>query len=799
MEEVKEYVVYIHNDTNSTTFREWLDSPQSLGSNFNRDKSVTRVDENTKKKVYHPSYHLLLSYSSDGKTNLERIKERYQDLPLIDSSGKKIREEAITLADKKDWEMPFLIGTEIRIPNTYVNRELLSFTGVQQAYDYNYQAFYATRLIELLRDPLFRKLNSNDGVFDLKPEVTVWVYSRVLNRIINLSPFITNLSSDSGFDGDSFSISLQPSSDIFYTGNREQNLGSYGDYISDVNIDKKSGIVPYFMRVLSNNDLVFLRHDRVQMDPSDPGLLFPDKDLIPRNSWDLIGMIDTISNSVSVSGGYNSMIEVKGRDLLKLLQDDSSFFAPLTYTFDTSKPIFDILTKDKSLKRNFSTGNYEIIFSKQLKTIPSVFSFVCNQLSNLGLVPDNIFSGYPKEMLSRVYEIPDDVDGNYKTKECNGVWKIIKLSIDENLKSRILADFGITQTSAPLLDSFRNCCQDPFVEFFGDTYNNTYHLVARVPPFNKKAITSILKSTLTDMEYKYQFSDEEGVSGNLSKKNDILKETTSRTSRISPVDVKRTRLQSYTRDSNSLVIDILPEDVLRESLTFNTENIYTWFALGYEGVSTLGGKHELARAYIPQIFLKPYMDIWGNNRLEINSTYYNYNSFFGPKGEGEYSTFRTAAINDFMYMVEIYAPMPFVRRGTITINLDRRIKKGTFIRYQRTGEIFYVLGVSHETSISNNSVEGITTLQLTRGMVEKYIEGNREVTVTFNDGTTKTITPSYFNIVDKELLQQMVSIFVSGKIPETEEGERFRQNISKTWAVNTDIFNFFLQRKQFDD
>ena len=58
--------------------------------------------------------------------------------------------------------------------------------------------------------------------------------------------------------------------------------------------------------------------------------------------------------------------------------------------------------------------------------------------------------------------------------------------------------------------------------------------------------------------------------------------------------------------------------------------------------------------------------------------------------------FRQALAEDLKYSVESTCYLPFTRTGTITIKGgDRRIKRGTFIYFTPTNEIFYVDQVQH--------------------------------------------------------------------------------------------------------
>lgn len=165
-----------------------------------------------------------------------------------------------------------------------------------------------------------------------------------------------------------------------------------------------------------------------------------------------------------------------------------------------------------------------------------------------------------------------------------------------------------------------------------------------------------------------------------------------------------------------------------------------------------------------------------------------------------------------MYLVESNIYLPFTRKGSITLPYgDRRIKKGTFVRFKPTGEIFYVDSVTNNLSCGNTSVDRTTTINVSRGMVEKYIKGveigsSQSVSATgditgdiatggilpeFTVSVAKRIKYGYFNIVNTELIK---SVLIEGV-----SGSKKTKSVFKTnFSTNKEVFDFFLHRKQFD-
>ena len=116
-------------------------------------------------------------------------------------------------------------------------------------------------------------------------------------------------------------------------------------------------------------------------------------------------------------------------------------------------------------------------------------------------------------------------------------------------------------------------------------------------------------------------------------------------------------------------------------------------------------------------------------------------------------------------MIESTAYLPFVRKGWIKVNGDRRLKVGNICRHKATGEIFSIDHVQQHYSISDGTIERYTTIQVSRGMIEQLIYG-----VPLADATTgqpasfisyfnivNTSIPNVYNTVSKTIEQQVVT------------------------------------------
>lgn len=300
-----------------------------------------------------------------------------------------------------------------------------------------------------------------------------------------------------------------------------------------------------------------------------------------------------------------------------------------------------------------------------------------------------------------------------------GIWQITKLIMDSSVENRQMFDSSISYQTGPLINFFDRVCQKPLVEFCGDTWGDQYYFMVRKPPFDKESIEKMQDLTLLFID-------------------------------------------------NSEIIDT--------SLHWNTDNIYSWYQM--IPFAEYGGLDQLT-LFMPAIFFPEYAAIWGSRDLTVQNQYVNYYrsghanaSEDKDKNENMNSITRNAAA-DLKYLVESNAYNPFTRSGTITLNGDRRIKRGTII-LMPNNEQFYVESVSNSYSVSKTSVSRTTVLQVSHGMFQEFISG-----VDVNGQNM-----SYFNIID----------FGDWDINKIE-ASNWKKQISK-WKVNINVFAYFLKRSQ---
>jgi hypothetical protein len=323
-----------------------------------------------------------------------------------------------------------------------------------------------------------------------------------------------------------------------------------------------------------------------------------------------------------------------------------------------------------------------------------------------------------------------------------GIWQIIKLVIDSSIQDRLLADSSIGNEHGSLINAIHKVCQEPFVEFFGDTVGDQYYLTVRKPPFDKSGFTSLLSGVTLNEKGLPQ----PGVSG-----DDLIG------------------------------VNIEDADILEDNLQYGAE-AFSWYHIN--PMANIGGGSEMAFAVLKAVFFKEYADLFGSRPLDLSTNYIPFVPFKNGSNDQSHAYMLEQGILDLQYMIESNAYLPFVRRGTITIaNGNRRIKRGTLVRIVSTGEIGFVESVSHEASFNLNSITRTTTIHIDRVMVEKYITGVNIITP-----TNGLINFSYFNLIDTPVDKNLFT-----------DNFTVKSGIEMTskWKTNVDVFNFFLKGKQF--
>jgi len=315
-------------------------------------------------------------------------------------------------------------------------------------------------------------------------------------------------------------------------------------------------------------------------------------------------------------------------------------------------------------------------------------------------------------------------------------------------------------------------------------------MIARKPPFEQDVVREIVKQATTIDESDgevfggarsgprtnaYKAFLDEREKKRISNGTGFVDDSDSELDQVNVVD------RQYP-----LIINIGEEDVLNDNLSFSNES-YSWFQVTDRG--NFAGA-SITLGHIPALYFDDIAQLFGNRRLDVTSNYSNYKFFQSKRSDQEADLYAEQAAQHLAFLVETNIHLPFTRRGSITLNGgDRRIKKGNYIYYRPTQEIFYVTGVSHSIGITTGGIDRTTRIDVERGMVMAYVKGSYEP-IRQEDGSYKDVEVSYFNIVDIPKLEDGVRDAVSNGSANNKFD--YKANIT----VNKDILNFFVERRQ---
>ncbi len=384
---------------------------------------------------------------------------------------------------------------------------------------------------------------------------------------------------------------------------------------------------------------------------------------------------------------------------------------------------------------------------------------------------------FAREAMERIWSLLKQIETYNATvpkdelRLAKGIWQIFKILVDDNVRTRRIVDSSIGNEQGSLMNALRKVAQEPFVEMIFDTYGDQYYVTVRKPPFDKKGMISMLE-------------DQDVLVGKLPSSttfnvDDFTSIQTNPKAEPNPPLLSAAGESEDVTEPKTLTIDIDDNDIISDQLTYGlTNQIYSWYRLTPQNLIA-GQANDMAFAYLKAIYFKEYADIWGSKPLDITTNYVPYFPVVDKNSKLPTAYFIKQGIIDLKFMIESNAYNPFIRSGTVTVIGSRLYKKGTFVRLKSTQEVFYVEGVSNATSISGSAVNRTTTLQLSRGMVEKYIKG-----IEING-----INHSYFNIVNTDIDDR--------KFLEIDQGYSDSNKMLANWKVNPEVFYFFLKQKQF--
>jgi hypothetical protein len=176
---------------------------------------------------------------------------------------------------------------KIKVPVEQIEDEILPTLGNFEEEVKNFYAFYDERVKDLLNHEGYKPLydanstqSKNQGKsFRIFNNATVWVYSKALgNKLVNLTPFIQNLTSSVGKNGGSFSVVLSPLVGYYEESSQEWTFdrNSFMSHLQDdyINYTQRETLFEqknnndgesemrqkklFFHNILTSNDVVFI-------------------------------------------------------------------------------------------------------------------------------------------------------------------------------------------------------------------------------------------------------------------------------------------------------------------------------------------------------------------------------------------------------------------------------------------------------------------------------------------------------------------------------------------------------------
>ena len=681
--------------------------------------------------------YLLDTLPENIKPNKDKIKEIKDKVDALDGTNKS----QITSIIK---DIGILEGVMIAVPYSKLKKNYKAIMGEDLFVEANINSLYNKYWVDFELQERYRPVK-NDIFVEINQKVTVYVFSRMVGELVNITSWLSSITTNVTETGGNFSLGLNLIDLVKLRGGK--------NYYSDAVINTYGDVnnAAYLQSLLRENDLIFIKFERIQLE-EDNDIEQTDKLKVHNSIWDMIGLIDRTTIDASA---IDTTLTVAGRDLIKLLIDDQNFFIP--YQFANSLKTSFGGSSSKIFKRLFATGQYQLEFVYSLRSIESTMGFIVNQLSNMEILSDEGNSWLKSEYgnaLSKEFTV-DQAGITEKSTIRNGVWGLIKLLVDEKVQHYRLADASISQPDGSILNQMQKICQAPFVELVCDTFGDTYNIIARRPPWDFKSI------------------------------------------------------------KDSTILRINDKNSISESLDFDTD-VFSVFQLSPQGV-LLGGNDSIPLSYIPMIVLDEYVKMWGNRLYSIVNNYIDYDSYIraSDPDNKDKKSIKETFIEDLCWIVEVMAYKPFTRRGTIVIKGDRRVKRGSWILYDRTGEIFYVDGVQNSASISENNVDRETTLSVSRGMVFDFVGGSntlkdfQKITSSYIDKadannpiTTTSIegNASYFNLVDIDFLRESLKrnlIEVNTQFTLLKKVNNGEKDVFTDSIVKSGVFDFFIKGYQF--
>lgn len=238
------------------------------------------------------------------------------------------------------------------------------------------------------------------------------------SNFIDITPFVSQMNMSVSNSGGNFSITLphipvysdmlQCSMNYVRYFEKNINTGNFvdkeqmnnffiGENGDELSVKSEFNSFNYFEWLIQHNDLLFISfHDMEELTD----------DNLSGKQFDMIALVDNVTvNRNSPSASVS--VTVTGRDLMKLITDDSSIYFPAGAAasngriFDNtetvikggdSESLMRYMGKDMKELTRLPINGELLVFSEQIKfNIDFVIKTIISHLSNLQIVPDDLF------------------------------------------------------------------------------------------------------------------------------------------------------------------------------------------------------------------------------------------------------------------------------------------------------------------------------------------------------------------------------------------------------------------------
>ncbi|MEO6681562.1 MAG: hypothetical protein ABIN48_01945 [Ginsengibacter sp.] len=185
--------------------------------------------------------------------------------------------------------------------------------------------------------------------------------------------------------------------------------GGRGDISSDL----------FFKNLISANDVIFISFNEFSRVTAIDDFFISNENL-PGKDWNMIGLVDKNQSSLSYESSEIG-VNISGRDCMKLLIEDGSYFFPKSYSNENENSIFknvnlpdsgdDINTMNKrvdsehkGVNRLVTSGMLESLFTTEARNINFVMNLLISTLANVEICPSELFEHYGDKVTK--FQIP---------------------------------------------------------------------------------------------------------------------------------------------------------------------------------------------------------------------------------------------------------------------------------------------------------------------------------------------------------------------------------------------------------